>query len=431
MLAFAGMSMLVPEICAQSFVDDHVDSLVSSTRIVEFGDSGLVLHLPDDDATRQKIETFYYDQFRHSQDPEAPYFLFMSKDGGMSMGIGGAVRMRGWFDWGGAIPVNSFTPYLIPMTPDPTKSKRIGTTPAGVCLYFRALGTSAKLGNHQLYIEANFNGYGGRDFYLKKAYATLGDLTVGYASTTFSDPAAVPATVDAAGPNNKIEHTTVLVRYMPRLSRHWLAAVSVETPEPQIPTNDIVKPCASYLPDLSAFLQYEWVKGQHVRLAGIVRSLPYRNMVDERNLNVPGWGVNLSSVARLTNSITTYATFNYGCGIGAFNADLMVGNYDLTPRIGDPSRMYAPRSFGWCVGVQYNFSHNLFATLIASQTRYLPSRGAMPDDYKYGMFQAVNVFWNPIPRIQLGAELDWGSRHNFSNEHHHARRVGMVAQVSF
>ena len=33
-----------------------------------------------DDSIRSMIDLFYIDQFRHFQDPRAPYFLFMSKN---------------------------------------------------------------------------------------------------------------------------------------------------------------------------------------------------------------------------------------------------------------------------------------------------------------------------------------------------------------
>lgn len=54
----------------------------------------------------------YQDQFRHFQDPEAPYFMFMSKDSRLAMGMGGTVRMRSYFDWGGAIAQPPFAPAL-------------------------------------------------------------------------------------------------------------------------------------------------------------------------------------------------------------------------------------------------------------------------------------------------------------------------------
>ena len=153
-------------------------------------------------------------------------FLFMSKDARLAMGIGGAVRMRGYYDWGGAIPASGFAPYLIPMDPAPEKMRKLGTTPAGTCLFFRVIGRNKTLGTYQLYIEANFNGYSSRDFHLKKAYAIINDFTVGYAPSTFSDLAAIAPTVDAQGPNNKISPTRVLVRYMPAIRDRWYLAVS-------------------------------------------------------------------------------------------------------------------------------------------------------------------------------------------------------------
>ena len=93
--------------------------------------------------------------------------------------------------------------------------------------------------------------------------------------------------------------------------------------------------------------------------------------------------------------------------------------------------MYAPRSFGWNVGVQYNIRHNLFVSVMGSQTRFLPSQEVSPDEYKYGLMGAVNVFWNPIPRVQLGAEFDLGERMNFSGAHRYARRFGLMGQLTF
>lgn len=113
------------------------------------------------------------------------------------MGIGGCVRMRGYYDWDGAIPASGFAPYLIPMNPDPAHDRNFGTTPAGSTLFFRVIGRNKSLGDYQLYIEANFNGYQGRDFHLKKAYAVINDFTIGYANSSFSDQGALPPTVDA------------------------------------------------------------------------------------------------------------------------------------------------------------------------------------------------------------------------------------------
>lgn len=415
----------------KTLTEQHIDSLVNSTRVINL--SGLYSDIPDE-ATRNRIEEFYYDQFRHSQNPDAPYFLFMSKDSMMLMGIGGTVRMRAYYDWDGAMPTPAFLPIQIqiPMPVDPLNEKHLGTTPAGTCLFFRMLGHAHRIGEYQLYIEANFNGYNARDFHLKKAYGIVGDFTIGYASSTFSDPAAVPPTVDAGGPNNKMDHTTVLVRYMPQLTRNVLFAASIENPDTEIGADgSLTKARASFTPDFATMIQYSWSRLQHVRLSAVVRSLPYRDMQSQRNYNAAGWGVQLSAITTPCYAITTYLTANYGAGYAGMGGDLLVGAYDLITNPDRPGKLYAPRSLGWNIGLQYNLRHNLFITLSAAQTRFLPSHDINPDEYKYGLMGTINVFWNPLPRIQVAAEFNYAKRQNFSGAHRYARRLGLMAQITF
>ncbi len=418
---------------AKSLVDSQIDSLIDNHKPVYIdgrpADASTQEYI---DSIRQVISTFYYDQFRHFSDPAAPYFLFMSKDAKLAMGIGGAVRMRGYYDWGGAIPASGFAPYLIPMHPDPARMRHFATTPSGTCLFFRVLGRNKALGTYQLYIEANFTGYQSRDFKLKKAYAIIHDFTVGYANSTFSDPSAQPPMVDAQGANNKITPTTVLVRYMPTFRDHWTAALSAETPDKSIAVdNKLTGNADSWMPDWAAFLQYQWARGQHVRLSGILRTLTYRDLKEEKNHNVAGWGLMLSSVSHPLDPITIYTVVNYGAGYAGLGGDLLIGSYDLVGNPDRPGRLYAPKSFGWCLGLQYNFKPNLFVSASASQTRYLPSKAVSPEEYKYGLTGAVNIFWNMTPRMQVGAEYDIGKRQNFNGQHRTAQRVGAMCMFSF
>lgn len=412
--------------------DRQIDSLLTSHKFVYLdgkpADSALVAY---EDSIRSQISAFYYEQFRHFSDPAAPYFLFLSKDAKLAMGIGGAVRMRAYYDWGGAVPAAGFAPYLIPIHPDPTRMKHFDTTPSGTCLYFRVLGRNKALGDYQLYIEANFTGYQSRDFKLKKAYAIINDFTVGYAASTFSDPAALPPVIDAQGPTNKITPTSVLVRYMPVIRDKWVLAVSAETPSTAIGADGTTTAKVdNWIPDFAAFAQYQWAPGQHVRLGGIVRSLSYRDIPAATNHNCVGWGVMLSSVAHVTDRITTYVTGNYGHGYASLGGDLL-GNYDLVADPQRPGYLYAPASAGYCLGLQYNFRSNLFVSGSMSQMRYLPDHLISPDEYKYGWVATANVFWNMTPRMQVGAEFNIGKRANFSREHRYARRAEIMCMFSF
>lgn len=413
----------------ETAVDEQLDSLSCRSKVMVIDGTPLTQH--EIDSLQRIVNMFYYDQFRHSQDPDAPYFLFLSKSSDMMMGIGGTVRMRGWYDWGGAIPANGFAPALIPIPANPAQMRKFGTTAAGVALFLRVIGRNRILGNYQLYVETNFNGYQGHGLKLKKAYAQVRDFTVGLATSTFSDPAAVPPTVDAQGPTNKLAKSSVLLRYMPSFGR-FSFGISAETPDASVGADNVATTATSaWLPDGAALVQYEWLPGQHIRLSGIVRSLGYRNLLEEKNINKLGWGVQLSSVARPLSQVTTYFTFNYGKGYGSLANDLMAVVTDLIAEPDRPGYLYAPRSLGYCAGVQYNFLRNLFGTVQFSQTRLLPDSSVAPDTYKYGWCMTVNAFWNPIERLQIGAEFNLGMRKNFSGQHRQARRIGALAQFSF
>lgn len=430
----AAVALAVPAAVGQSLVDDQIAAKVESNKIVWLDGKPLDADQvqAETDSIRREISSFYYDQFKHFRDPDAPCFLFMSREAGLTLGLGGAVRMRAYYDWGGAMPNTMFAPMQIPIPVNPMNMRHFGTTPSGTYVFLRALGRNKVLGNYQLYIEADFTGYQGLDFRLKKAYAVVGDWTLGYATSTFSDPGAQAPVLDAAGANNKMSATAVLVRYMHAWHNNWYGAVSVETPSTAIDQSlATAKPASSWLPDASAFFQYQWERGQHIRLSGIVRSLSYRDLVAGKTRTVAGYGVQLSGVAHPERHVTTYLTANYGKGYAGLGGDLMLGSYDLISRTGHRGELYAPRSLGWCVGVQYNFRPELFASVSVSQTRMLPDYAISADEYKYGIFACANVFWSITPRFTVATEFDWGTRHNFSGVHRSAQRANVSAMFSF
>ena len=69
----------------RSLEDIRMDSTISNHKLIYFGKGDE----PSRDSTNNLIQKFYEDQFRHFQDPLAPYFLFLSKDSKLAMGIGG------------------------------------------------------------------------------------------------------------------------------------------------------------------------------------------------------------------------------------------------------------------------------------------------------------------------------------------------------
>lgn len=408
--------------------DRQVDSLKMHHQIIYFGKG----EQADSVKEMALIDRFYYDQFHHFQDPRAPYFLFMSRDAHLAMGIGGVVRMRGWEDWKGVLNTSGFIPYDISVPADAVRRRKLGATPAGTALYFQVLGTNRAVGNYQLYIEANFNGYRSRDFHLKKAFAIVNDWTIGYTNSTFSDPAGTPPLVDGQGPNAEVRTTAVLLRWMHALSRHWEVAASLEIPQSQVGGNDSTTMAVDdWLPNVAAFIQYGWRHNQQVRLSGILRSLPYRDLLTEKNYNRVGWGVQLSSVWRPAAPLAVYATMNAGRGYGSLTNDLLMGRFDLADDPYRTGRMYAPFAYGWFGALQCYLASNIFISAAFGQMNYKPRGEVTGSTYKYGLYSAANIFWYMTPRIQVAGEFNWGKRENRDGEHNQARRISLMAQFAF
>ncbi len=215
--------------------------------------------------------------------------------------------------------------------------------------------------------------------------------------------------------------------------KRWTIAGSVELPKtPAIEkVTGKIGSASQTMPDIAAFIQYAWGKSEHVRLAALARSIPYEDLVSHTRHHKFGWGMQLSTIAHPVSPLTLYATFNCGEGHESTTGDLQVGNYDLVPSPHDPLNMYAPFSLGYCIGVQYNFLPNLFASVSYSDSRYFPKSPREESEYRYGNILSANVFWNLTPRIQAGFEFDTGVRKNWGGQSRRADRLGAMIQFSF
>ena len=431
LISTAMVCVVAAGVFARTPREASVDSLKNSHRVVHIGGGA---NAASPDSIHSIINDFYLDQFRQFDNPGAPYFMFMTKDAHMALGMGGTVRLRGWYDWGGSISGQAFSPYLINMNPDPRSIRDLDANPSGSNIFFRMIGRHTKIGHYQLYLEAEFSGYNGVDFSLKKAYATLNDWTIGYASTTFSDPQALPPSVDAQGPNNKMDATAVLVRYMHTFKPGIVLATSVENPVKQtaIDAEDAVS-TTTWLPDLGFFLQYQWGNNsmQHIRFSAVTRQLTYRNLLTSTNHHFVGWGLQLSAVANICKPLTLYATVNGGRGMAGLGGDWIMNNFDLVRDPEKPGTLYAPEVFGFMASVQYHFRHNLFASLTWGQAHYFQKDGTPGSDYRYGLYGAANVFYNLTPRIQFGLGFNIGKRVNVDHTSRWGRRLCAVASFSF
>lgn len=431
-LLFAGAVLAAGAAMAQttSPSDEQLQRLISSHHIIYFGGETQEI---DSAKSADLIESFYLDQYRHAQDPRAPYFLLMSRGGKMAMGIGGKLQALAFYDMHGMVDGNGFAPYDIQVSGNPLAPNGMQTSMGNSSLFFTAFGTDKKFGNYMLYLEAKFTGGDGSHlFALKKAYATVGDWTLGHAKSTFADPSSQPSTVETDGPNSEVDASRFLLRWMHKLPHNLVVAASIENPSDKVANTQYSALSSTYIPNIAAFIQYG-SSNQHVRLSAILKNMRYRDLVADKNEYVTGWGLNLTTCFRPISTVTVFAGANTGKGIGSLVNDLNGGTNDLLGYADQLGKMYAPMSFGYYGAVQYNFRPNLFSTLVFSQERHLPKHQTINegDMYKYGLYGTANVFYSITPRCTVGAEFTVGKRANMDHASRVVYRAGLTAEFSF
>lgn len=316
---------------------DHMQDLRESHKVIYFDGAK---PLASSDSIRHLMDQFYVNQFRHFQDPQAPYFLMMSRDAKLAMGIGGAVRMRGYYDFDGAMPSSAFLPYTIPVPADKYNRRKLSATPAGTALFFQIIGINKTLGNFSAFIQGNFDGYDGLGFKIKKSYVIINDWTIGYNTSTFVDPAANPPVIDASGPNGQTNNTSVLLRWMHSMKSRWMVAASVEFPSSKVAADGVLtKKQNDWFPDIVAFGQYQWAQGEgHLRLSGLLRVMPYYDLVTDHDHSKIGWGAHLSTVSPIGYGWKVYGSVVGGAGIGSYTNEMMADNLDLLNTPSTPDR---------------------------------------------------------------------------------------------
>lgn len=366
----------------------------------------------------------------HFQDPSAPRFLLIDRQGNTVFGIGGYVEGVALYDFGGEIDSYSFAPADIPVPSNPAMRSRFDGNMTHTNIFFQLL-RNTKLGVLQAYIQANFQNpnYGMK---LKKAYIRLGHVTFGLSRSTFEDALAGPPTIDYQGPAGAVSASNVLIQYKGNPTAHFGWAISAEVPKAAYQISGALNRAIDQrVPDIPAYVQYQWDGGKsHVRASAIFRSLSYRDLVDNKNKLRNGWGVQLSGAIKCGGLASIFYQANYGKGIGHYINDLSEIDVDLIPD-GTSGKMKAPASMGITGGIRLNLASNLFLSSSYSLSRLYDQEELGGDAYRRGNYAVVNAFYTPISDLQFGLEYLHGRRTNMDHSDSGANRVQAMIKYSF
>lgn len=280
--------------------------------------------------------------------------------------------------------------------------------------------------------ERTTNGY---DLALRRAYVQLDKLTVGQDWSTFQYVGALPESTDFVGPTEgTVFVRQPLIRYSIPAGKGLTLHVSAENPEtssanqgaPALIEND-----DDSMPDFAARLAYSGSFGE-LSLAGLVRQLAVDNGIihDE----AMGYGVSFGGKINLDAAKRYDLRFmaTYGTGIGRyvginFAPDAILASGVNKLRRVDTLAALAALRLGW--------TPKLRSTLMASY-QDADYAGSLPiaslANFNSSAWSlAGNLFWSPVPGLDLGVEYRHGQRELVSGADGKLDRFEFAAKYSF
>ena len=268
-------------------------------------------------------------------------------------------------------------------------------------------------------VEGDFFGGpqdGSDDFRLRHAFGRLGRFTAGQTWTTFTDPSAVPQTIDFEGAASNVNRRQGLVRWdQPLWDDSLRLAVAVEDPQVfvEVPPG-VTGDSRTETPDFISRLRYEQDWGDF-QGAFVLRELGFQ----PTNLPViteNAWGFNFTGSFFLLEDTRAYYQITFGEGIGSYR-----GSPDVVAT--GPNTATILPMFGWMVGMKHQWNDRWTSNVTFSELSLDDIPGQDPDNLLSTTYLAVNLIANPYERLFCGIEYLYGIREDVDGDSGDANRL--------
>ena len=373
--------------------------------------------------------------------PNAPRFAFVGKDRKFYLGIGGVVKATMNYDFGSPITnANEFGPYNIPMPGqsgyNPSNKGWFGLSAQQSDFFVNFVALPDNPNKIGFYLNATLLG-NTYEPQIRSAYVTYRGIEAGYGFSLFTDLAADPTTIDYDGPNSFTVVINAKFDYRHNFGKHFGIGVGAEMPMASYTNGPQTTTVTQRIPDIPAYVQWNWGNNNRIRLSGLLRNMQYRDALARDTKNLAGWGVQLTGNFNICDKLIGYYQATYGKGMTSYFEDLTGNGLDMVPNINKNGELETVKAWGAYLGLQYNLSSKCYCDLIYSQLRnYAPDYGdhgtvAWGDQYKYGQYILGNFFWNINDLFTWGVEYIYGRRMNMDGVQAHDNRIQTMLQVSF
>ncbi|MBE6319025.1 MAG: hypothetical protein E7081_08655 [Bacteroidales bacterium] len=421
--------------CANIAIAQYHPTMVTQDRKIEF--------VVGNDSAMQDSVANPYDVLLENRpvDPDfvAPHFAIIDKEQRFYLSLGATVKALISEDYANPydnptdFKPSAFTKAL------PGNEQSLQMTIKSSSINLNIVGMPKNKYRIGLFAMLMFNGGVGNDYFVKcdHAYIRCMGLTMGYTSSVYDDKSADAYLIDGNGPGASGGHSNMTFNWQRNLSREIRVGAGIELPKvsyTQWAASD-EQMVNQRVPSIPFYVQYAWGEIGHVRLSSVVRTMTYRDYVDNRNRSLVGYGLKFTSNYKIGN-VVGYFMAQGGSGIANYLKDNDGFCLDLVPDANNSGQLKRTEAWGGLAALQYYYKPNMFSTAMYGYMRnYVDKYENGSIDFgqhmKYEHYAAVNFIWRASSFVDIGVEYNYGLKRSFANESIHNNRITAMFKVGF
>jgi hypothetical protein len=263
---------------------------------------------------------------------------------------------------------------------------------------------------------------------LRHAYGQWGPVGAGQLETPFMDLDVFPNILEYWGPNGMIFFRNVMVFVEPiNQERGFKVQAALERPGASGDAGQFADRIELEnirgrfpWPDLSAGVWYQNPTWGHVKIAGIVRSIRWDDILaDAFDLSggTTAAGGTVSAVLKAGKHDVFRLQYVNGRGIQNYFNDapvdvgVVINPGDARrPLLGEALPVWSMVAF-----LDHNWNKVWSTSIGYSRVSIDNSNGQLSEDFRNGHYGTINLLSQPLPNVLIGGEAQWGRRENFGN----------------
>lgn len=292
--------------------------------------------------------------------------------------------------------------------------------------------------NFSAYVEVDLYGPNGTTSpRFRQGYIKWKKWIAGQTWSNFSDPDIFPNIFDFIGPDGLLFNRRMQVRYSTKISPKENLSFSLEdpnTPSISLPIDSLNWKKRAVIPTFTAMYRYGDEK-DYVKMGALLSPISYdmRYSLDDayQTKTMIGWGA-IISARRYMNDMNSFRfQTSYGSGYATNNSDLNGEKYDAVPNPANRNLLETLPLFN-VVGMYEHWWNPEWSSVAYVSYSKVGNKDFVPKDLAKN-FQNIglNLVFQPLKKLRMGVEGNYGRVRNFQDQKAEAWRIQSSIALSF